>query len=105
MSAGAVDPAHRIVAELRVGQPRRVAPHLLKEDVGMLLLVPIEDAVQDPHLGAVEGEAVAIGFVDPLFDLDAVPVEAQPTGVPVDLLPGPLVLGRWIGAQPLPAWL
>ncbi len=94
----AVDPAHRIVAELRVGQPGRVAPHLLEEHVGAVLLVPVEDAVQDPHLRAVEGELAALGLVDPLLDLDAVPVQPEPTGVPVDLLPCPLVLGRRIAA-------
>jgi hypothetical protein len=31
--------ADRIVAELGVGQPRGVAPHLLEEDVGTLLLL------------------------------------------------------------------
>ena len=41
----AMDAAHRVVAELRVGQPRRVAPHLLEEDIRAVLLVPVEDPV------------------------------------------------------------
>jgi hypothetical protein len=43
-------------------------------------------------------EAVAFRFVDALFDLDAVPVESQPTGLPVNLLPGPLIFSRRISA-------
>ena len=58
-----------------------------------MLLVPIEDAVEDPHLRAVERELAMLGFVDPLLNFDAVPVQPQPRGMAMDLLPSLLVLG------------
>ena len=87
-----------IVARTGVSQPSGIDPHLLKKNIGVVLLVPIQDAIEDAHLGAVECEAIFFRFVDALLDFDAVEVKSQPAGVPVDLLPGALIFSGGIGA-------
>ena len=62
--------------------------------------MPIENTVEDSHFSVVPGEPPALRLVDPLFELDAVPVESQPAGVPVDLLPSRIVVCRRIGPPP-----
>jgi Protein of unknown function (DUF3738) len=69
-------------------------PHLLKENICAVLLVPVQNAIKNAHLGTVKGEVIAFGLIDALFDLYSVPVESQPTGVPINLLPGMLILRR-----------
>ena len=92
----AVDTPHRIVAPLRKGVPGDVAPHLLEEDVHVPALTPIKDAVEDSHLGIVEVELVSFRLVHPLLDLHAAPIQPEPVGVAIEVLPGGLVFRRRI---------
>src|ERR1039457_6729932 len=87
----------RIAAGPGGGQPCGVDPHLLKENICAVFLVPVQNAIENAHLRAVKGEVIAFGLVDALLDLHAIPVESQPTGVPINLLPGMLILRRRVG--------
>ena len=94
----AVDAPRRAVAELGEGVPADVAPHLCEEHVAAAPLAPVENAIEDSHLGIVPIELVACGLVHPLLQFDAAPIETEPIGMPLDLLPCLLILGGRIRA-------
>ena len=98
-----MDAGDRIVAGYGVGQPCGVDPHLLEENFCAVLLVPIQDAIENAHLGTVECKSTAFGLIDALFDFDPVPIEAQPAGVLVNLLPGALIFSGGIRTPAAPA--
>ncbi len=47
-------------------------------------LGPVQDAVQDAHLGIVPVEAAALGLIHPMLEFDAAPVKSEPVGVIVE---------------------
>lgn len=94
----AMHAADRILTPLEEGVPFHVAPHLLQEHVRMVALAPVEDAVEDPHFRIVPTELPTLWFVNPLLEFHAVPVQAQPARVVVDLGPRRVILSRRIPA-------
>ena len=88
----------RVGPELGPGIPVDVAPHLLKEDVRVAALAPVQDAIQEAHLRGIPGEPAALRLVDALLEFDPAEVQPQPIGMTINLAPGACVLGGRIAA-------
>ena len=94
----AAEDADGVLGELGVGVPGNVSPHLGEEDVDAAKLGPVEDAIEDLHLGVVPGEVALVGLVDALLELDAAPVHAEPVGVMEEIVPMSVVAGIGVAA-------
>jgi hypothetical protein len=84
--------------QLRVGIPRDIGELLLKEDVHLVLLSPVQDPVEDTHLGIVPIELTPRRLIHALLYFHPAPVQTKPRGVPVELLPRRIIIRGRVGA-------
>ena len=90
--------AGRGIAKLGKGVPFHIRPHLGQKHIDIVFLAPVENAIEDPHLGVVPIEGLSLGLVHSLFEFHADKIHAQPRCMPIELIPGRFIFGRWIAS-------